>query len=69
MNNNCAELNLNNLDANTNEGKYLLAAVAILTTSEFEFNGTKINGKGLEPDGVFKILETCVKAMYRTGGE
>ena len=63
-NNNYEGLKLDNLNTTTNEGKYLLAAVAILTTSEFEFKGEKIDGKSLEPNKVFELLEIIVKEIY-----
>jgi len=58
---------LENIDTTTKEGKYLLAALGILTVSKFMFKGDEINGGGLTPDEVLKKLEIVSNEMF--GGE
>jgi len=63
------ENTIKNINTTTKEGKYLLAALAILTTSTFVFKGDEINGGGLTPDSILKKLEIISNEMFGTGGE
>jgi len=48
----------------TYEGKMLLAAVSILTTSKFTFYGSEINGTKKEPNEICKMLNRLCSDMF-----
>jgi len=53
--------NMENINTTQKEGKYLLAAVSLLTTQKFEFYGKVINGAEKHPDEIFELLGKLAK--------
>lgn len=57
------DINMENINTSLSEGKYLLAALSIMTTSDFTIQGKIINGSSKTPDDVLKYLQSIVKDM------
>jgi hypothetical protein len=57
------DVKMENINTNLSEGKYLLAALSIMTTSDFTIQGKIINGSSKTPDDVLKYLQSIVKDM------
>jgi len=54
----CIHMVMRHLDFNkSNEGKLLLASIAILTTSKFMYMGKEIDGTKLTPDEIINKLK------------
>lgn len=58
------EFCFDNIDTTSDEGKYLLAAMCILTTSDFNFKGTLVNGKSKTPGKIIEMLKITVDELY-----
>lgn len=56
-------INMENINTNLSEGKYLLAALGIMTTSDFTIQGKIINGCSKTPDDILSYLQEIVKNM------
>ncbi len=56
--------NMKSLNTYEVEGKYLLAALSILTTSDFTCKGNVINGAQQTPDDILEILAGLVDDIY-----
>lgn len=52
------------LNTKTVEGKLLLAAVSIFTTTEFNFKNNKINGSKKHPEDICKMLKELAKDIF-----
>lgn len=58
------------IDQQTQEGKLLLAAVSVLTTSKkLRILGRKVNGRLLTPDEIVEELCKISKIVYQSGKE
>ena len=56
-------MSFGDINTSTNDGKYLLASMTILTTSEFLFNGEIVDGKKKTPDEIFDLLRITLSGM------
>lgn len=57
------DITMENINTNLSEGKYLLAALSIMTTSDFTIQGKIINGSRKTPDDILSYLQEIVKDM------
>lgn len=58
------EFCFDDIDTTSDEGKYLLAAMCILTTSDFTFKGKFVKGKSKTPGQIIEMLKTIVDELY-----
>ena len=52
------------VDTKSDEGKYFLAAMCILTTSDFRFKGNLVKGSSKSPNQIVEMLKTIVDELY-----
>jgi hypothetical protein len=58
-------MTLNNIDINSREGRLLMAALCILTTSpELTIDGKKVDGRKLNPNDLLNQLVDFGEWMY-----
>ena len=61
---NLEDLNFQNFQSDTNEGKMLLAAMAILSQSRFNIGKEEINGETKTPEEIFNLVKKLAKRIF-----